>query len=82
MSSRYTSAITLEYDPAKYAASPSQLIPRYKRGLNDAGVEVDLNPYLFYSIYDGQKHWGTILVMSNEVPSYSWASPVSFRPAP
>ena len=81
-SSRYTIAITLEYDPAKYAASPSQLIPRYKRGLNDAGVEVDLNPYLFYSIYDGQKHWGTILVMSNEVPSYSWASPVSFRPAP
>ena len=33
-SSRYTIAITLEYDQAKYKDSPRQLIPRYEYGLD------------------------------------------------
>lgn len=80
-SSRYTIAITLEYDQAKYKDSPRQLIPRYEYGLGDTGQEGPLDPYLFYSIYDERQHWGTILVR-NYAPNYVWAGPVSFRPAP
>ena len=80
-SSRYTIAITLEYDQAKYKDSPRQLIPRYEYGLDDTGQEGPLDPYLFYSIYDERQHWGTILVR-NYAPNYVWAGPVSFRPAP
>ena len=79
-SKRYTIAITMEYQRGRFTSSPKTLLPRYERGPNSAGVESDLDPWFFYSIFDRSKHWGTIRVR-NAAPSYVWAGPVSFVPS-